>query len=58
MRFKIANYLFVGNKSDAHAGFAVGSVDGRVSLQISYPLSSEDIESVLLENFTFHICIF
>lgn len=25
-------------------GFAVGSVDGRVSLQISYPLSSEDIE--------------
>ncbi|KAK7368179.1 hypothetical protein VNO80_10203 [Phaseolus coccineus] len=25
-------------------GFAVGSVDGRVSLQISYPSSSEDIE--------------
>ncbi|KHN01999.1 Mitotic checkpoint protein bub3 [Glycine soja] len=30
-------------KSDALAGFAVGSVDGRVSLQISYPSGSDEI---------------
>lgn len=48
MGFEITKPSVQATKSDVLAGFAVGSVDGRVALQISYSSSSNDIGSVFI----------